>query len=144
MTKTILDKIMNIISIELENINWGLLESFIVKATSFSTLFYRYVQNFWVTERFYSKIATFEWPFSRTLSGAIKARLTPKDAEFCQIYFSHQSFYGVRFVFEYKQSSKKRQKNALKHYIKEKVFCRFLSRKTRERNLKPIKGWCEK
>ena len=31
---------------------------------------YSYDQNKRVTERFYSKIATFEWPFSRILSKA--------------------------------------------------------------------------
>ena len=34
-----------------------------------------------VTERLYREIATFEWPFYRTLSKAIKARLTPKDVQ---------------------------------------------------------------
>ena len=49
------------------------------------------------------KKATFEWPFSRTLSSAIKARPTPKDAQFYQVYFSHQTF----LVSTYSQFSKK-------------------------------------
>ena len=57
---------------------------------------YRCAKNFWDTERFYSKIAAFEWPFSRTLSNAKKARPTPEDAKFCQVYFSHGPFFGVR------------------------------------------------
>ena len=43
-----------------------------------ATFGYRYPQNFWVIS-----------------SNAIKARLTPKDAEFCQVYFSHRNFLGV-------------------------------------------------
>ena len=56
----------------------------------------RGAKNFWVTERFSSKIATFERPFLRTLSNAIKASPTPKDAEFCQVYFSHGPFFDGR------------------------------------------------
>ena len=37
-----------------------------------------------------------EWPFQRTLSSAIKARPTAKDAEYCQVYFSLQPFFRVR------------------------------------------------
>ena len=41
------------------------------------------------------KNPTFEWPFLRTLSNGRKARITPKDAEFCQVYFSQRTFFGV-------------------------------------------------
>ena len=34
------------------------------------------------------KMPTFDWPVSRTLDKATKARITPKDAQFCQ--------YGVK------------------------------------------------
>ena len=49
-----------------------------------------------------AKFPIFEWPFSRTLSSAKKARPTPEDAQFCQV--SHGTFYD--------QFSKKQQKNA--------------------------------
>ena len=49
-----------------------------------------------VTERFYSKIATFEWPFSRTLSSASTARPMPKSAQFCQVHFLRGTSFGVR------------------------------------------------
>ena len=39
---------------------------------------------------------TFEWPFERTLSSAIKARPTSKDAEFCPVHSSYQPFFRVR------------------------------------------------
>ena len=56
---------------------------------------YRYDQNNKVTERFYSKIATFQRTFSRSLNEARKARPTPKDAQFCQDHFLYRSFFGL-------------------------------------------------
>ena len=53
---------------------------------------YRYAKNDRVTERFYSKIATFEWPFSRTLSKGRKTRIT----QFCRVHFLHGAFCDVR------------------------------------------------
>ena len=35
---------------------------------------------------------TFEWPFLRSLSKGIKAKITPKDAQFCQVHFSYRTF----------------------------------------------------
>ena len=37
-------------------------------------LYYRYAKNERVTERFNSKMPTFDWPFSRTLSKAKKGQ----------------------------------------------------------------------
>ena len=53
---------------------------------------FRCERNNRVSERLHRKITTFEWPFSRTLSSARKARPSPKDAQFCQVYFSHWTF----------------------------------------------------
>ena len=65
-------------------------------------------RNFKVSERKYSKKPNFEWTFSRTLSKSRKARITPKDAQFCQVHFSHRTL-----ISTYTQFSKKRQKNFL-------------------------------
>ena len=71
---------------------------------------YRYAKNKSVTERLYSKIATFEWPFSRTLRVAIKASLTPKDAQFCQVHFLMAIFalklFSDTFIFSISVHSK--------------------------------------
>ena len=46
--------------------------------------------------KIHSKIATFKWPFSKTLSRTKKARPTQNDAQFCQVHFTHGTIFGVR------------------------------------------------
>ena len=78
--------------------------------------FYRCGRNNRDTERFYSKIAAFERPFQRNLSYAMKARPTSKDAQFCQVHFSHRPFFHVRsrslLISSFLRSGRKMFKNS--------------------------------
>ena len=56
---------------------------------------YRYAKNDRVTERFYSKIATFEWPFSRTLSKGKKGQAYTKRCAIWSGFLSTPFYFGV-------------------------------------------------
>ena len=66
---------------------------------SYSSLFIELeLSQNWVWSKQSLSSFTAKWPFLRTLSNGRKARPTPKNAQFCQVYFSHRNFFVATSV----------------------------------------------